>query len=92
MMPESCPTTTQTPALDDKLVGDDIKENEKTPTFGQNPVPSSTNKRSQKNSVIDTAKKIFRKISESVSKQESQLKLFYWIESEDSSDNDDVFN
>jgi len=92
MMPESCPTNTQTPAIDDKLVGDDCKENEKTPTFGQNPVPSSTNKRSQKNSVIDTAKKIFRKISESVSKQESKQKLFYWSESEDSTDNDDVFN
>jgi len=75
--------------LDGQILGEDSKDSDKTLKSTQNSVSSSANNKPQKNSVMDTAKKICRKLSGSIPKRESKQQLFYLSESDES--DDDVF-
>ena len=70
-------------------MGEDSKDSDKTIKLTQSSVSSSANNKPQKNSVMDTAKKICRKLSGSIPKRESKQQLFYLSESDES--DDDVF-
>jgi len=90
MMPESYPATRPTENnKDGKILGEASKDNDKTLKSTQSSVSSSANNKPQKNSLMDTAKKICRKLSGSIPKRESKQQLFYLSESDES--DDDVF-